>query len=78
MDCDFPWDSALFEAESTSAFNELVASTNGARPSLPTIRQFITRLLDTDIGDLVTWSRSLVAEHLLLLMYGMCNAWLAP
>ncbi|OJJ99280.1 hypothetical protein ASPACDRAFT_52686 [Aspergillus aculeatus ATCC 16872] len=71
LDCDFPWDSTLFEAESTSAFNELVASTDGAQPPLPTIRQFITRLLDTDIGDLVTWSRSLAAEHLLLLMYAM-------
>ncbi|RAH78212.1 hypothetical protein BO86DRAFT_439222 [Aspergillus japonicus CBS 114.51] len=71
MDCDFPWNSALFEAESTAAFNELVASDNGGRTSLPTLRQFITRLLDTDIGELVAWSRSLAAEHTLVLMYAM-------
>ncbi|RAL10843.1 uncharacterized protein BO97DRAFT_393324 [Aspergillus homomorphus CBS 101889] len=71
MDCDFPWDSALFEAESTSAFNKIVSSAGMTRPPLPSLRQFITRLLDTDIGDLITWSRSLAAEHFLMLMYAM-------
>ncbi|PYH41922.1 uncharacterized protein BP01DRAFT_155230 [Aspergillus saccharolyticus JOP 1030-1] len=71
MDCDFPWDSKLFEAESTSVFNELVASASTTRSPLPTLRQFIARLIDTDIDELITWSQSLAAEHLLMLMYAM-------
>ncbi|RAK99885.1 Zn(II)2Cys6 transcription factor [Aspergillus ibericus CBS 121593] len=70
MDCEFPWRSALFEAENASSFNEIASHTT-ERP-LPSLRVFITRLLDENASeDLVQWSRSLVGEHLLILMYAM-------
>ncbi|PYI07519.1 hypothetical protein BO78DRAFT_341300 [Aspergillus sclerotiicarbonarius CBS 121057] len=71
MDCEFPWRSALFEAENASSFNEIASSQTAERP-LPSLREFITRLLDENASeDLVQWSRSLVGEHLLILMYAM-------
>ncbi|GLA29983.1 hypothetical protein AnigIFM63604_011507 [Aspergillus niger] len=71
MDCQFPWSSALFEAENASSFNEIAASYTMGRP-LPSLREFITRLLDEDAtDDLIQWSRSLVGEHLLILIYAM-------
>ncbi|EHA21915.1 hypothetical protein ASPNIDRAFT_53646 [Aspergillus niger ATCC 1015] len=73
MDCQFPWSSALFEAENASSFNEMAASYTMGRP-LPSLREFITRLLDENAtDDLIQWSRSLVGEHLLILIYGLCN-----
>ena len=71
MDCDFPLGSVHFEAENASSFNEIASLTER---SLPSIREFITRLLNENaLGDLIQWSRSLVGEHLLVLMYGMCS-----
>ncbi|RAK91978.1 hypothetical protein BO79DRAFT_278725 [Aspergillus costaricaensis CBS 115574] len=71
MDCQFPWSSALFEAENASSFNEIAASYTAGRP-LPSLREFITRLLDDNATeDLIQWSRSLVGEHLLILIYAM-------
>ncbi|PWY92633.1 hypothetical protein BO70DRAFT_384110 [Aspergillus heteromorphus CBS 117.55] len=72
MDCDFPWSSAVFEAENASSFNEIASAHTTACP-LPSLREFITRLLDENAaGDLVQWSRSLVGEHFLILIYGKC------
>ncbi|GKZ23122.1 hypothetical protein AbraIFM66951_000029 [Aspergillus brasiliensis] len=71
MDCQFPWSSALFEAENASSFNEIAATYKTGRP-LPSLKEFITRLLDENAtDDLVQWSRSLVGEHLLILIYAM-------
>ncbi|PYH98282.1 hypothetical protein BO71DRAFT_64468 [Aspergillus ellipticus CBS 707.79] len=71
MDCDFPWSSALFEAENASSFNEIALANTSVCP-LPSLRDFITRLLDENAtGDLVQWSRSLVGEHFLILIYAM-------
>ncbi|GAA84905.1 hypothetical protein AKAW_03019 [Aspergillus luchuensis IFO 4308] len=71
MDCQFPWSSALFEAENASSFSEIAASSTAGRP-LPSLREFITRLLDENAtADLIQWSRSLVGEHLLILIYAM-------
>ncbi|PWY87940.1 hypothetical protein BO94DRAFT_59084 [Aspergillus sclerotioniger CBS 115572] len=71
MDCDFPLGSAHFEAENASTFNEIASSTER---SLPSLREFVTRLLNENASeDLIQWSRSLVGEHLLILMYGMCS-----
>lgn len=73
MNCQFPWSSALFEAENASSFNEIAASYTAGRP-LPSLREFITRLLDDNATeDLIQWSRSLVGEHLLILIYGLYN-----
>lgn len=70
MDCDFPWSTELFEAESVSSFNEMAAAqTTG--PSLPTLRKVAESLLQMpSSGNRISWDRSLSVEHLLMLIYG--------
>uniref|UniRef100_A0A093XLP8 Gastrula zinc finger protein XlCGF9.1 n=2 Tax=Talaromyces marneffei PM1 TaxID=1077442 RepID=A0A093XLP8_TALMA len=71
MDCDFPWSTELFEAESVSSFNEMAAAqTTG--PSLPTLRKVAESLLQMpSSGNRISWDRSLSVEHLLMLIYAM-------
>ncbi|KAJ5512627.1 hypothetical protein N7463_002179, partial [Penicillium fimorum] len=73
MDCHFPWSAGLWEAESASSFSRIAMSHSTELP-LPPLRDVVTQLLETPLGnDPIPWGLSVSVEHLLILIYGMLS-----
>ncbi|KAJ6129474.1 hypothetical protein N7512_002254 [Penicillium capsulatum] len=71
MNCHLPWDTELWEAENASCFSKIIISRN-SEALLPPLRDVISQLLESPVVPLsIPWSRSLSAEHLLMLIYAM-------
>ncbi|OQE39839.1 hypothetical protein PENCOP_c006G02545 [Penicillium coprophilum] len=71
MDCHFPWSAGLWEAESASSFSRIAMSHSTDLP-LPPLKDVMTQLLETPLGDdPIPWSLSVSVEHLLILIYAI-------
>ena len=71
MNCNFPWSSGLWEAESASSFSKIATSHSTERP-LPRLSDVVTQLLEKPLSEgQIPWSLSISVEHLLILIYGM-------
>ncbi|KAJ5675251.1 uncharacterized protein N7477_005185 [Penicillium maclennaniae] len=70
MDCNFPWSADLWEAESASAFSK-IAATHSTELPLPSLRGVATQLLEIPKTAPISWSLSISAEHLLILIYAI-------
>ncbi|KAJ5140962.1 hypothetical protein N7448_004370 [Penicillium atrosanguineum] len=70
MNCNFPWSADLWEAESASAFSKIAAARSSELP-LPLLREVATQLLEIPQTAPISWSLSISAEHLLILVYAI-------
>lgn len=71
MNCDFPWPTELWEADSASAFSASVAS-HANPPQIPPLREALGQLLShSNSGGPIAWHDSPSVEDLLILIYGM-------
>ncbi|CAG8169889.1 unnamed protein product [Penicillium olsonii] len=74
MNCNFPWSSGLWEAESASSFSKIATSHSTERP-LPRLSDVVTQLLEKPLSEgQIPWSLSISVEHLLILIYEAINS----
>ncbi|KAJ6185961.1 hypothetical protein N7519_007262 [Penicillium mononematosum] len=71
MDCHFPWNAGLWEAENASSFSRIAMSHSTELP-LPPLKDVVTQLLETHLSnDRIPWGLSVSVEHLLILIYAI-------